>query len=316
MRVGIIGAGGMGREHAINLAALSGVEVVAIADPRPDVARRLAAEVGAEVVPTGSDLIGRGGVDAIVVASPDTTHARFVTACIERGLPVFCEKPLAHTLAEAGTVRDAESAAGRRLVQVGFMRPFDPAHMALREAITDLGDIHHLRLVHRNASAPCRSVEQIMVQSLVHDFHSVRWLTGHEVVSVSTHSVGPPTALRFVRVAMELESGSLATAEFEDGAYGYEVGVEVNAARGTATIGLPQAPLVRADGEARRHVGNDWFGRFRHAYRSEMRAWVSAVGDGSMVAGADVADGVAAQEIAEAAIRAHTAGAPLRLAAP
>ena len=142
LRVGVVGTGGMGGRHARNLEhRVSGAEVVAIMDLDRERAGAVAAECGgARVFGSGPDLIGDPKVEAVLIASPDPTHADLAVACIEAGKPVLCEKPLGVDIEDAKRVLDAEVAGGRKLVQVGLMRTFDPQHAALKRAI-DAGEI-------------------------------------------------------------------------------------------------------------------------------------------------------------------------------
>src|SRR3954447_23630174 len=133
LQVGVIGAGLMGTTHVRTLrSAVGGAQVAAIAHSVPEAGRRLAAEAGLDVAHTDPyALIEDPGVDAVIVASPGDTHDRLVLACVEAGKPVLCEKPLATTVSAARHVMEAEAALGRRLIQVGFMRRFDPGYAAL-----------------------------------------------------------------------------------------------------------------------------------------------------------------------------------------
>jgi myo-inositol 2-dehydrogenase / D-chiro-inositol 1-dehydrogenase len=79
-------------------------------------------------------------VDAVVIASPDPTHAPLVKECLRLEKPVLCEKPLADSADAALEVVEAEVELGRKLVQVGFMRRYDPQHVAVKEAV-DAGSV-------------------------------------------------------------------------------------------------------------------------------------------------------------------------------
>ncbi|MDH3498683.1 MAG: Gfo/Idh/MocA family oxidoreductase [Acidimicrobiia bacterium] len=302
MRIGVIGAGGMGREHSTNLAALAGVAVVSVSDPVRDAAAAVAADVGARVVEDGFDMIRSDDLDGLVITSPDDTHAMYALAAIEMGMATLCEKPLAHSLEEAQAVVAAERAAGKDLIQIGLMRVFDPAHIELRAALEDLGQPLHIRCIHRNAHPRARPVGTVIVQSLVHDFHTIRWLSGAEVERVSTSFVGPADAVRYVHVTAQLSSGAVATVEFDEQSYGYEVAVEVTALDGVVTTGQSGAVAIRQDGQVRYEIGSDWFSRFHTAYRAEATAWVDALRAGQGVAGPGAMDGLRSQAIADAAI--------------
>jgi myo-inositol 2-dehydrogenase/D-chiro-inositol 1-dehydrogenase len=129
IRIGLIGAGIMGADHARTIVSgVGGVELAAIHDADMDRARSVARSCGGDPLlhETADQLIADPRIDAVVVASPDQTHASLAIACIEAGKPVLVEKPLASTLDECRSVISAEMKAARRFVQVGFMRRFDP----------------------------------------------------------------------------------------------------------------------------------------------------------------------------------------------
>src|SRR3990170_3695000 len=135
--VGVVGAGGMGSRHARNVTAIKGASLIAVMDTDQVRAGRLAAELDAKPFGDARGLIEHPDVQAVVVASPDSTHADLVMACLGAGKPVLCEKPLASTVEQAAAIVDWEVATGRRMVQVGFMREYDQAHRAVREAVAN-----------------------------------------------------------------------------------------------------------------------------------------------------------------------------------
>lgn len=303
LRIGIIGVGGMGSFHARALAALSDVTVAAVSDPYRPNAETIRAELGADIVDDPLDIIRTGIVDGVVIASPDDTHAALSVSAIEHGIPTLCEKPLATSVADARAVIDAEVAAGRRLIQLGFMREYDPAHLQLRAELGDLGPIDHVRTVHRNARASPRSLEQIVVQSMVHDVHTVRFLTGAEITSVHASGSGADDgSFRHVLAVCRLSSGAHAAVEFDDGGFAYEVAVEVLTRTGDALTGPPARAVRRQNGSVSTHLGADWFGWFAEAYRIQDQAWVASIRDG-VATGPNTWDGYRAQVAAGAILR-------------
>jgi len=153
--VGVIGTGVMGSEHARLLRCeTSGARLAGVFDA--DAARAQAAAAGAAVFSDPRSLIASDSIEAVIIASPDATHAELTLACLEARKPILCEKPLAASAAEALRVVQAEVALKRRLIQVGYMRRFDPGYQEIKR-IKDEGGVGAVALlhnVHRNARAP------------------------------------------------------------------------------------------------------------------------------------------------------------------
>jgi myo-inositol 2-dehydrogenase / D-chiro-inositol 1-dehydrogenase len=313
LRVGVIGAGLMGSTHVRLLSsAVAGAEVVAVSDAIADSARRLADEVGAGTVHTdGRELIEDPDVDAVVIASPAETHEPFVLACLEEGKPVLCEKPLAAAPAAARHVLEAEAALAHPLVQVGFMRRFDPAYVALKARI-DRGEIGRPLLAHcahRNATVPPRfDSELILRDSTVHDVDTVRWLLGQELVKVTVLTPRPsrhaPAGVQDpLLVIFQTDAGALVDVEaFVNAQYGYDIRCEVVGETGTAAL-----PLHGAD------VPANFQERFPAAYVAELEAWVASIATGTP-AGARAWDGYAAALVCEAAVESLRTGEPVEVA--
>ncbi|MDH4278458.1 MAG: Gfo/Idh/MocA family oxidoreductase [Acidimicrobiia bacterium] len=302
LRVGVIGLGGMGLFHARVLNEMDGVTVTALADPPNPRLGELADELDAAVAADPMRLATSAAVDAVVIASPDETHASLALAMIEAGRPVLCEKPLAVSVAEAAEVVDAEERLGRKVLQLGFMREYDAAHRQVATALADLGSIHHIRCVHTNTVTTPRSLQVIVGQSMVHDIHSVRFLTGAEFEWVSAdHTSTADGTPRHVLVMARLSNGAHATLEFDDEASAYHVSVEITGERGVVTTGQQLRAEVRRDGFRVVEEGADWFARFDQAYRTELVDWVAAARAGG-ASGPTAADGLASQLVVDAIV--------------
>jgi myo-inositol 2-dehydrogenase/D-chiro-inositol 1-dehydrogenase len=319
LRVGVIGVGVMGTDHAERLAhRVAGATLVAVADPDVGRAEAVAAQLGsvhAYVDPL--DLVADDAVDAVVVASPGAFHEEQVVACIEAGTYALCEKPLTVDAAAALRVVRAERAAGRRLVQVGFMRRFDPEYAALARLL-DSGElgrpllVHH---VHRNKNvADWFTSEMVVRDSLAHEVDACRWLFGEEVVEITVYTPAGRTAEGIVdpQVAvLRMAGGGIATCEvFVRSGVGYEVRCEVSAERGNATVGLGGGVLVRAASRWGGAVPDDFRERFAAAYDAEVRAWVDACRRGEVV-GPTTWDGYAATAVCEAGVASLHSGSPV-----
>jgi myo-inositol 2-dehydrogenase/D-chiro-inositol 1-dehydrogenase len=288
VRVGLIGAGVMGADHARTLRDIDGATLVAVSDV--DGAR--AAAMGAPVV--GDPLALIDGVDAVLIASPDATHEAYVLTSLAAGKPVLCEKPLAPSAAAAWRIVGAEVALGRRLVSVGFMRRYDPGYVALRQALRvgELGDPRLLHCVHRNVSSPPGFTSSMLItSSAAHEIDTARWLFDDEVVAVTVHRPPRSGDLQDPQfLVLQLASGVLVDVEvFVNAGYGYDVRCELIGSRGRATASGPVAP--------------DWRERFGVAYRHELQDWVDGVRLGE-ARGATAWDGYAAAAVAQAGVAA------------
>ena len=249
LRVGVIGVGMMGADHADRLAhRVANATLVAVADPDQDRAQDLAAQYdGVQVFADPIELIHDDSVDAVLIASPGFVHEEQLLACIEEGKYALCEKPLTMDAESSRRILEAERAAGKPLVQVGFMRRFDPQYAAMKQMLDsgELGRLLLLHNVHRNKTVPdgFRS-EMIVRDSLVHEVDVCRWLFGEEITEITVLSPAPTSyAAEGVvdpQVAIfRMEGGGLATTEvFVNSAVGYEVRCEASAELGNATVGL------------------------------------------------------------------------------
>lgn len=316
--MGVLGAGAMGASHVRMLAAgVPDAEVVSVFDMDTARATEVAAEVSAAAASSAEALIA--DCDAVVVASPDFTHADLAIACIESGTPVLCEKPLAMTAQDARRVVDAEVAAGRQWVQVGFNRRFDPGFLSLKEAIDDgsLGEVRVLHGIHRNASnATSTDDAGLVTGSMIHEFDTFAWLLGDAIVGIRVESPivdgfrDPQLATLWMR------SGAMITVEvFVNAAYGYDVRVEAVGTGGSAMLEPRQPLLARRAGNVGSAIGSDFVAHFAEAYRLELAAWASASLRGDVV-GASAWDGYAANLVAEAGVSSLGSGTRVEIVHP
>lgn len=274
-------------------------------------AKDVASSVGAEIADSAEALIQGADVDAVVIASPDFTHVELVLACLNAGKPVLCEKPLALSAEEARTVVDAEVALGRRLVQVGFNRRFDPGFRDLKASVDDgsLGEVRVVHGIHRNASSTTSTDDAGLVTgSMIHEFDTFRWLLDGEIVGIRVESP-IVDGFRDPQVAtLWTSGGQMITAEvFVNAGYGYDVRVEVVGTGGSATL-APRTPVVRRiAGSEGSTIGSDFVAHFIESYRLELAAWADASLAGTVV-GASAWDGYVANLVAASGVRALGSG--------
>lgn len=328
MHVAVFGSGRVAGIRARALAAHPLVKQVTIASRSRQNADRLAQELNGEV---GSpDTILDGAVDAAVVAVVTSAHAEAVRRCIAGRVPVICEKPLSASLAESIALVTEADRAGV-LLHVGFQRRFDPGFQGVQARITQgmLGELYNLRITAHDAEpgdeAYISTSGSMFLDMHVHDFDTVRWLTGEEIVEVD--AVGSTRVhRRYARrgdvdvTALLLTTSSgipaVITGSRHDPA-GYDVRVEVLGASDAVGAGTATGVIPRAlDPGALPPNGTAFTGfsdRFDEAFRRETAAFIEAARDGRP-APTPGSEAVAALQVAVAAEHSWQTGQRVRVA--
>jgi myo-inositol 2-dehydrogenase/D-chiro-inositol 1-dehydrogenase len=318
LRVGVIGTGMIGQDHIRRMTTvLAGVTVTAVTDVDVDVAEKVAQGLpGATVHATGEELIADPAVDAVVVCSWGPTHEQYVLASIAAGKPVFCEKPLATTQGACLRIVQAEVAAGRRLVQVGYMRRYDEAYRALKQVVDSgaIGTPLMMHCAHRNAGVPSfYEKESAITDTAVHEIDMVRWMFGEEITAArvliprKSRNGGPlqdPLLL-----ILELAGGALVDVEISVNIrYGYDIRGEVVGEDGTAALGELSPVAVRTSRQLATPVPADWRERFLRAYDVELQEWIDSLAGGGVPVGPSAWDGYAAAVVSDAGVTALRTG--------
>lgn len=327
IRVGVIGAGIMGADHIRNLStSIGGAEVTFVADL--DAGRAAAAAPPlARITTDPTELINSSDVDAVVVASHDSTHAGLILECFEAMTPVLCEKPLAPTLLESLEVvaadADIVAATGASLLSLGFMRRFDPGYVALRRAVQGRaqGEPLMVHCVSRNAAAgPGTTAESAITNSAIHELDIVPWLLDSPVTEVSWQA-GKSTrraeaglqdpSFMILRTA----DGTLTTLElYLNAQYGYTTRCEVVSELGTTSLQESSLLDIEQDGVRQASIPADWRPRFADAYRIQLQAWISALAGGEAPPLAGAQDGLNAALVAQAMIQSlHSDGSSTKV---
>ena len=192
LRIGIIGAGRIGKLHANNLVnRVPGAEVAAISDVVIEAAQALAEQLGvAKYTADYKEIINDPSIDAVFICSSTNTHSPISVEAAQAGKHIFCEKPIDHDLDKIRVVLEEVKKAGVKY-QVGFNRRFDRNFKHVQEVVKagGIGDVHMVKITSRDPSAPPLSYVRvsggIFVDMTIHDFDMARYLSGSEVVEVS-----------------------------------------------------------------------------------------------------------------------------------
>lgn len=320
LRIGLIGAGRIGASHAALLARhVPAAMLVAVADPRPGVAARLAGPLGARGETTPEAVLVAADVDAVVVAASSVAHAGLVVAAAAAGKHVFCEKPAGMTLSEIESGRAAAASAGVAF-QVGFNRRFARDFRAAHDAVAAgrIGDVRLLRSLTRDpgtglADPAAVPPGTIFTQTLIHDFDTLNWLNpgarAVDVLATADALVAPDFRgaglLDTAVVVIRYDNGAIATAEANfAAAYGYDVRAEVFGSAGMVAAGEDGGEGRRYRPAGRLVTDSEML---HEAYVAEFAEFASAVREGRAPA-VTGDDALAAFAIAQACIESHRSG--------
>ena len=293
--VGFLGLGRMGETHLRNLAAISGVKVVVVADPAKENAERGRRMCGAETAVSDSfQAIEHPGVDAVIIVTPTDTHAALIEAAAMAGKAVFSEKPIALDLAE--TQRIVNLVRERKVpVQLGFMRRYDPGYARAKQKIEagELGKLETFRALSRDTYPPSLKFllgsGGLFLDMAVHDLDLARFLVG-EVEEVCAwgdvliderfaQANDADTAVAMLR----FKNGVLGVVETSRRSnWGYDIRTEVAGSVGKVVIEAPQkTPLLFAkDFSSSFDHFENFPDRFEVGYRLELEAFFAALREG------------------------------------
>ena len=323
LRIGVIGTGGIGRTHIERInTKLQGGRVIAAADDNADFGISVAEQYGIKGYAEPADLIKADDIDAVVICTADSTHFKHALTAIEAGKYVFVEKPLAPSEEECKQLVDAEVAGGKKLVQVGYMRRYDPGYAQLKEAIDSnkIGEPLLLHCAHRNPEVPGTVAwdnSMAVENSLVHEIDVLRWLLGEDYetaeVAFTKKSKNAGEYQDPQILILTTKSGVRIDVEsFVNCRYGYDIQCEVVGEEGTVRLPEPNNALIRTNASIVHPICDSWSQRFTDAYNIEFQAWINASLEGK-VDGPTAWDGYAAQVTAATASRARVAKKAMKI---
>ncbi|AYF77919.1 dehydrogenase [Nocardia yunnanensis] len=328
LTVGLAGTGRIGAAHAETLRALPGVGAVVVTDADTERARATADKLEVDFAHDIETLLA-AEIDGLVITTATDSHPALITAAVDRGIPVFCEKPIAADI--LGTLRVVEHVERSKVpVQVGFQRRFDAGYRAARAAVAagDLGWIHTLRATTLDpAPPPAEYIPRsggLFRDCGVHDFDIIRWVSGREVEEV--YATGANRGEPFfadsgdvdtAAVILRLDDGCLATVSLTRyNGEGYDVRLEVLGSKGNAVVGLDErAPLRSVEPgypTSALPAYPGFMDRFHGAYTEELLTFLGVI-TGQHANPCPAAEALEAFYIAEACELSRHQGRPVRL---
>ena len=294
LTVGIIGAGRIGKVHAENLAfRVPEARALAITDLNRDAAERVASRCGIPTVAGSVDqILADPAIRAVLICSSTDTHADLIVRAAKAGKHIFCEKPIAHSLAKIDTALAAARQAGVKL-QIGFNRRFDPNFARVRAAVAN-GEIGAPRLLHiisRDPAPPPVSYVKvsggIFLDMTIHDFDMARFLIGDEVEEIYTAAgvmvdpaIGEAGDLDTTLLVLRFRNGVIGTIDnCRQAAYGYDQRVEILGS--TGKIGTdnnyPNQATLSTGQSVRRDLPLNFFmERYTESFATEIRSFVQS----------------------------------------
>lgn len=328
LNVGLLGAGRIAGVHATAITTHPGSRLVAVSDINTEAAAKLAAQYGAEARTTDA-ILNDPAINAVLVATSTDTHSDLIERATGAGKAVLCEKPVDLSLARALTCQKVAAKNGKP-VMIGFNRRFDPNFAALKAAL-DKGEIGKAELLSITSFDPAPPpVAYIKVSGglfrdmMIHDFDMANFIMGAAPVTVS--AVGTSIVDPAIGAAGDVDT-AVVTLTYADGriaviknsrraVYGYDQRVELLGSEGLLQAqNMLESTVVKSTTAGVTGAKPTYFflERYMPAYKAEWSAFVEAVANGAALP-VDLADGIAALAMAEAATQSAKSGQPVTLA--
>ena len=240
-RISVLGCGRIGRMHADNIAAHARADLAGVYDVHGPSAEEVAGKHGVRKFASAEETIASDTVDAVLIATPTSTHVDLLEACVTAGKPVLCEKPIDLSLERVNALKSRIDGTDVPIM-LGFVRRFDPGHAAARQAAVDgeIGELHQVIITSRDPGmAPDGYIETsggIFRDMTIHDLDLARFMLGEEVTDVQatgSRMVDPALMERCddydtVVVTLKTASGKQAViTNSREAAYGYDQRVEL-----------------------------------------------------------------------------------------
>lgn len=296
MKVGIIGAGRIGKVHIKNISMfVPELEIKTVADPfMNEQTEAYVKKYGVtNVTKNADDILNDKEIEAVIICSSTDTHSKYIIEAAHAGKHIFCEKPVDYDLAKVHQAINAAKEAGVKL-QIGFCRRFDHNHKGVYDVVRSgrIGDVHMVKISSRDPEPPCIDYVKvsggIFYDMMIHDFDMARFLVGSEVTEVHAvgavlidPAIGEAGDVDTAVVTLKFENGAIATIDNSRKAvYGYDQRVEVFGSKGCARNenDVPNTVVVSdAQCTSSQNTYSIMWDRYTGAFVSEMQAFADAV---------------------------------------
>ncbi len=328
IRIGLLGAGRIGRTHARAVAALPDAEIASVFDPDDDAAAHVQSLTGGSIA-TVDDILADPAIDAVIIATPTDCHADQIEQAARAGKAIFCEKPIDLDVGRVRACLKVVEETNARLM-VGFNRRFDPNFAELKRRIVSgaIGNLEMVQIVSRDPAPPpihyVRRSGGLFRDMMIHDFDMARFLLDEDPVEVSAFgsvlvdpAIGTEDDVDSAAATLVTASGRIVQiSNSRRAVYGYDQRVEVHGSGGlvsagnvkASTVTLADAAGIRADPPL------DFFmERYAEAYHAELAAFAAGL-KGDVPLRPDGQDGLKALLIADAADRSRRTDQAVRVA--
>lgn len=321
IKVGLCGLGRLGKLYAQYLAhTVPEIRLTAVADPDAARLAQVASETEARPYNDPLTMMDDKQVEAVVIVTPTVTHKTLIEAAAARSKPIFCEKPLSLTLAEAEAVRQIVEGSGI-FFQMGFQRRYDKGFAEAKRKLEEgvIGRPVVFKSTSRDPYLPSleyvhpKNSGGLLIDMAVHDFDVARWMMG-EVKSI--HALGATLVYKELDtigdidnaiVSLTFENKGLGVVDVtRNGLYGYDISADILGTEGTLRVGyLQETPLLVMK---KNNVSHDTVPFFPERFGA---AYVAQLGDFARNLLEDrpspvtIGDGIAALRIAVAATRSY-----------
>ena len=322
VRLGLLGAGRIGKTHARSIAESNGARLVAVADPDDAAVASVVQATGTRAASV-EEVLGDPAIEGILIATPTDLHAELIERAAAAGKAIFCEKPIDLDLSRAQGSVAVAARCGVPLM-IGFNRRFDPSFRRLRDEIDRgrIGDVELVQITSRDPAPPpieyLRRSGGLFRDMMIHDLDMARFLVGEAIVEVT--ATGSALVDKAIADAGDVDTAVAVLRSAGDrlcvisnsrrAAYGYDQRIEVHGSEGMVSAGNPVATTVtRADrtGFATDPLDNFFMDRYANAYREEIATFCAVARDADVPYPSGL-DGLAALAIADAASESLATG--------